>query len=143
MRNIQKFVPQNLLERRSPPPARSFMRAYYHISCMDHLFSQLLHLSPPSLYTPSQPSVALNRIMSLPDNPPPQYSQSHSVPPKRSYGTAAEEPLLANHQASQDAWIHSSQNELADDEGDGFKDERNVTDCELEIRMGFVRKVYS
>ncbi|OCF61538.1 vacuolar protein [Kwoniella mangroviensis CBS 10435] len=83
---------------------------------------------------------------------PPQYTdnpQAGPLPPKKSYGAAptdgdveATEPLLATAQASTsaqrtgNAWM---------DEGssDDFKVGVNVIDCDTEIRLAFIRKVYS
>jgi FtsH-binding integral membrane protein len=86
--------------------------------------------------------------MSVPANAPPAYSDN---PTKKTYGAtspaSAAEPLLASQRGAlasgsgRDAWMNAAD----DEEGSAYdiKDERNVDECEVVIRMAFIRKVYS
>jgi hypothetical protein len=91
--------------------------------------------------------------MANPSIAPPAYSDASNSPTKKTYGAvgspaAASEPLLGAQRgmlasgSGRDAWMNSSDDIEA---ADGFdvKDERNVDDCEMVIRMSFIRKVYS
>ncbi len=75
---------------------------------------------------------------------PPEYSDQPS--PTKSYGTAptesaTTEPLLAaQSSSSRNAWMDQPS---ADDLPDDFKIGVNVIDCDADIRLAFIRKVYS
>ncbi|KAK4686023.1 protein lifeguard, partial [Tremellales sp. Uapishka_1] len=74
----------------------------------------------------------------------PQYTDEpvSPIPSKKNYGTTpAEEPLLAAQAGtSRNAWMDQP---AADDLPDDFKFGVNVYDCDAEIRLAFIRKVYS
>ena len=75
---------------------------------------------------------------------PPKYTDNPA--PMKGYGTTptennAAEPLLAAQAgASRNAWMNQPSE---DDVPDDFKIGVNVIDCDAEIRLAFVRKVYS
>lgn len=75
---------------------------------------------------------------------PPKYTDNPS--PMKGYGTAptdvaATEPLLAAQSgSSRNAWMDQPS---SDDLPDDFKIGVNVIDCDAEIRLAFIRKVYS
>ena len=75
---------------------------------------------------------------------PPKYTDVPS--PLKSYGTApteghATEPLVAAQSgSSRNAWTDQPS---GDDLPDDFKIGVNVIDCDAEIRLAFIRKVYS
>lgn len=75
---------------------------------------------------------------------PPKYTDAPS--PMKSYGTAPSEgnvaePLLATQSgSSRNAWMDQPS---GDDLPDDFKIGVNVIDCDAEIRLAFIRKVYS
>ncbi|WVQ83637.1 hypothetical protein IAT38_005779 [Cryptococcus sp. DSM 104549] len=80
---------------------------------------------------------------------PPRYSDNPSQPNSataKGYGTTpadvpATEPLLAAQaSSSRNAWVDEA---ASDDVPDDFKVGVNVIDCDVEIRMAFIRKVYS
>lgn len=84
--------------------------------------------------------------MSVPTAPPPQYTDSPSSPTKTYGATPSAEPLLAAQRGGLGTASGSSGNAWMDqpnDEADDFKYGVNVADSDLEIRMGFIRKVYS
>lgn len=84
--------------------------------------------------------------MSTPAVPPPQYTDS--VPKPKTYGAAegshSDRHSLLGHDGPSssrgNAWIDQPEE---DDLPDDFKVGVNVADCAVEIRMAFVRKVYS
>lgn len=85
--------------------------------------------------------------MSTPAVPPPQYTDS--APKPKSYGTAEglnasdHHSLLGQSGPSTsrgNAWIDQPEE---DDLPDDFKVGVNVADCDVQIRMAFVRKIYS
>lgn len=91
--------------------------------------------------------------MSNPSIPPPAYSDAPDATNKKTYGavdspTNATEPLLGAQRgmlasgSGRDAWMNSSDDVEAAD-GYDTKNERNVDECEMVIRMAFIRKVYS
>jgi hypothetical protein len=91
--------------------------------------------------------------MANPSIPPPAYSDAPDAANKKTYGavespTNANEPLLGSQRgllasgSGRDAWINSNDDVEAAD-GYDTKDERNVDECEMVIRMAFIRKVYS
>lgn len=78
--------------------------------------------------------------MSNPAVPPPSYQDNPEQSTQKTYGSTASEPLLASQRGMLSG--------MTDDEEAGpidpdYKDERNVDGCEMEIRMAFIRKVYS
>ncbi|WVR09645.1 hypothetical protein IAU60_006718 [Kwoniella sp. DSM 27419] len=79
------------------------------------------------------------------DNPQ-QQAQAAPLPNKTNYGAAptnisATEPLLAAQAgSSRNAWMDEAS---PDDLPDDFKVGVNVIDCDTEIRLAFIRKVYS
>ena len=93
--------------------------------------------------------------MANPNIAPPAYSDN--APPsatKKTYGatsspTSAAEPLLGAQRgmlasgSGRDAWMDSGDDLEAFGDGYDTKDERNVDECEMVIRMAFIRKVYS
>ncbi|GHJ90153.1 hypothetical protein NliqN6_6555 [Naganishia liquefaciens] len=85
--------------------------------------------------------------MSTPAMPPPQYADSRSPP--KTYGAAEGIDASAQHSllghagpsgARGNAWIDQPED---DDLPDDFKVGVNVADCDLQIRMAFVRKIYT
>ena len=85
--------------------------------------------------------------MSTPAVPPPQYTDARSQP--KTYGAAegldasAQHSLLGHAGPSAtrgNAWIDQPED---DDLPDDFKVGVNVSDCDVLIRMAFVRKIYS
>ncbi|KAJ9107720.1 hypothetical protein QFC21_001180 [Naganishia friedmannii] len=83
--------------------------------------------------------------MSTPAVPPPQYTDS--TPKPKTYGAAegshSDRHSLLGHEGPSssrgNAWIDQPEE---DDLPDDFKVGVNVADCDVQIRMGFVRKVY-
>jgi FtsH-binding integral membrane protein len=77
---------------------------------------------------------------------PPKYTDEPSPTPIKIYGTAPtegspSEPLLAAQAgSSRNAWMDQPS---GDDTPDDFKIGVNVIDCDAEIRLAFIRKVYS
>jgi hypothetical protein len=85
--------------------------------------------------------------MSTPAVPPPQYTDSGPHP--KTYGTAEGLDTTAQHSllghagpstARGNAWIDQPED---DDLPDDFKVGVNVADCDVQIRMAFIRKIYS
>lgn len=86
-----------------------------------------------------------NTKMSTPAAPPPQYPDS---PRAKTYGAA--DDLASDQQAllgragpsssRGNAWIDQPEE---DDLPDDFKVGVNVADCDVQIRMAFVRKIYT
>ena len=87
----------------------------------------------------------LHLIFAIIMTAPPQYTDSPA--PMKGYGAAsstkdpATEPLLAAPSgSSRNAWMDQPSD---DDIPDDFKIGVNVIDCDTEIRLAFIRKVYS
>lgn len=90
--------------------------------------------------------------MSTPAAPPPHYADvaakpSSSSNTNKTYGAAdsAEQPLLqpggpSSRSSHDQPWLGETD---ADNLPDDFKYGTNVSECDLVIRMGFIRKVYS
>ncbi|WVO17170.1 hypothetical protein L204_104862 [Cryptococcus depauperatus] len=78
---------------------------------------------------------------------PPRYSDAPQSHPAKGYGTtptavdsSSSEPLLSAHSVSN---VQRAAEEAWDDDDGSFKLGIAVSDCDAEIRMAFIRKVYS
>jgi hypothetical protein len=126
-----------------PPSASSFVIVIRSAVIRSHILITYLrgchhdtatvHLIVPSDTTMSTPAV-----------PPPQYSDH---PRTKTYGAADDlatdqQALLGRPSSSSrgNAWIDQPEE---DDLPDDFKVGVNVADCDVVIRMAFVRKIYS
>lgn len=94
--------------------------------------------------TASSPPSHLNFNMATPAVPPPHYTDH---PRTKTYGAADDlatdqQALLGRPSSSSrgNAWIDQPEE---DDLPDDFKVGVNVADCDVQIRMAFVRKIYS
>jgi hypothetical protein len=92
--------------------------------------------------------------MANPNMPPPAYSDNAPSLTNKTYGatdspTSAVQPLLGAQRgmlasgSGRDAWMESGDDLEAAGDGYGVKDERTVDECDMVIRMAFIRKVYS